>query len=136
MSAGKKAGAPILVLRGVVMAVLLTLVLLLPAALVIYRGWIPEKTAPLLAALCVGTALLCGVLLLGRKGKRAAALAGLILAGYLLPVCLLGFCLCGTESWRGIGWCALAAAAGTVLGIMVSGKKRGRKKKRGAYRVT
>ena len=132
MSVRKKASLPVLVLWGIALAVGLTLLLLLPEAALLSRQVLPERATDLLAAAAAGIALLLSVILVGRNSKTAPTVGGLVLLGYLLLVCAAGLCICGGAIWgEGLLRQALAAAAGTAIGIMVSLRKRPRRKKRG-----
>lgn len=131
MSVRKKASLPVLALWGTASAVGLTLLLLIPCALLIYHQVLHEEMGKILSAATAGLALLLSVVLFGRSSKTAPVVGGLILAGYLILVCVAGLCVCGGGIWsEGLIRQCLAATAGSAIGIMVSLRKRPHRKKR------
>ena len=117
------------ILRGVLTALVLYLGGTALLALLVVRGNVPEGAAfPVLAVLC-GLAALCGGILVGPvlPPMTGALAVAACFGGVLLAV--------GAACWRGIAWMGhggillVCALAGGLLARLLSGSRRGRRRK-------
>lgn len=132
VSVRKKAGLSVLVLWGTLLAVILTLLLLVPGAMLLHKQVVPEEFGGLLSACAAGLSLFAAVVIFGRNRKTVPVTGGLVLAAYLVLLILIGLCVCGGGIWgEGLARQGLAAVAGAAIGIMVSMRRNKHRKRRG-----
>lgn len=127
----RKQAAWVVFLRGELVALGIYLLGIMLLALLVVKGVLPERGAyPVVAVMCLLTAMMAGLLTvrkssLGRLG--AGILSAVIFEAILL---LVGTCVWQETTWTGRGGVLLLCAlCGGVLSAMMGGQKR-RKGKR------
>ena len=133
MSGWKKRGLVPGCLIGLGAAVLLTALIALAETPLFLRGLLPTDRVGLCAWAAAGLAAFVSVLVIARlRGRQAMPTAGIVAGGYILLaalLCALGGGRCAFGPW--LLWTAVSAAAGALLGAVMSIRKRGSRRRRG-----
>ena len=131
MSGLKKMNLPVSVCVGLACAVLLTLLLCVPGAMIVNRGILPMSVCPYWAAGAAGLAVLFAALVIAGARKRqtlptAAALAG----GYVVLALLMALIMGGSLAGGWLARLVIAVAVGGFLGAIMSIRQNPHKKRR------
>lgn len=122
---------PVSACVGLAGAVLLTLLLCVPGALIIDRGILPLSACPYWAAGAAGLAVFFAALVIaGVRKRQTLPTAGALAGGYVVLSLLLALIMGGSLAGGWLIRLVIAVAAGGFLGAVMSIRQNPHKKRR------